>query len=89
MKGATSQGHLTEPTSRSSSQLQTAPVQHALPGLQDTPTLWPCDICHGTGRETDPETRIILRCRVCDGTGALDYDPDGCVANPFAGLEAA
>lgn len=80
---------LTEHALPSSAGPATAPIQHALPGLQETPTLWPCDICKGTGRETDPETRIILRCRVCAGTGSLDYDPAGCAANPFAGLEAA
>lgn len=82
-------GNPTEPHLRTSANPPAAPIQHALPGLQETPALWPCDICKATGRETNHETRVILRCRVCNGTGSLDYDPAGCDTNPFHGLEAA
>ncbi len=50
---------------------------------------WPCDACNSTGRETDPETNTSRRCRICEGTGHLDYDPALVQDNPFAGLDAA
>ena len=45
-----------------------------------------CDVCV-SGVETDRETGVQMRCRVCGGEGTLSYDPAECAANPFAGLE--
>ena len=49
---------------------------------------WGCDICAGTGLEIDPETLGYRNCRVCSGTGALDYDPSVVrEGGPFAGMD--
>lgn len=48
--------------------------------------VWPCDICMN-GVETDPEDGLERRCRVCEGTTWLDYDPAVARVNAFAGLE--
>lgn len=50
--------------------------------------LWPCDICAGSRVETDPETGRERPCRICHGTGMLDYPPPP-ADSPFAGLDAA
>lgn len=55
--------------------------------LQLPANVWPCDCCD-RGVERDPETRILLTCRVCGGTGWLSFDPAECQTNPFAGLGA-
>jgi DnaJ-class molecular chaperone len=49
--------------------------------------LWPCDICKGSRVETDPETLRERPCRVCQGTGILDYEPPS-GGDPFEGMEA-
>lgn len=49
--------------------------------------LYVCDMCVN-GTETDPETGLPRRCRVCRGTGFLDYPPpEG--DDPFEGMAAA
>lgn len=44
---------------------------------------WRCDVCVN-GVETDPETLLERRCRVCGGQGVLPYDPAGA---PFETME--
>ena len=45
-------------------------------------TLHPCPTCGGTGRRIDRETGRQVSCRVCEGTGNVDYDP-GDMSIPF------
>lgn len=52
-----------------------------------TDPVWPCDICQH-GLEVDPETGLQRRCRVCQGTGWLDYEPPGKGGGPFDGMDA-
>jgi DnaJ-class molecular chaperone len=49
--------------------------------------VWPCDVCHSTGIEMDPETGSLRRCRVCHGEGLLDHPPPRVGRDPFDGLE--
>jgi hypothetical protein len=47
---------------------------------QNQPSLldpsYTCPGCHGTGWETDPETGLERRCRVCQGARVVEWDPD-------------
>jgi DnaJ-class molecular chaperone len=56
------------------------------PKQQTLDQLWTCDVCQGTGYETDRETAILMRCRTCGGSGLLDYQPST-TENPFDGIE--
>jgi hypothetical protein len=48
-----------------------------LPNLLDhLESLHQCPSCEGKGRRYDRETQADLPCRVCLGTGQVDYDPD-------------
>lgn len=42
--------------------------------------LYSCDVCLGTGRNP---ARDDGRCRNCDGTGSLTYDPHDYTAIPY------
>lgn len=46
-----------------------------------------CDVCVN-GTETDPATGLPRPCRVCGGTGFLDYAPPA-GDDPFEGMAAA
>jgi DnaJ-class molecular chaperone len=49
--------------------------------------LYTCDICGGSGRETDPETLQERPCRVCGGSGTLDYQPPRVGRDAFDGMQ--
>jgi DnaJ-class molecular chaperone len=48
----------------------TVPVQTSLDQLH------PCIYCSATGKVRDRETDEERTCRVCDGTGSVNYDPE-------------
>lgn len=41
-----------------------------------TDPTWPCPVCGASGVETDPETGVERRCRMCLGARYLAFDPD-------------